>query len=89
MINGSKLFNIWTEPVSKGYIFDGKTEKFSTFLVCAFLSILLGWIKLTMSNVFLLVFFLKESTFSILLKYLLVDGRTGINPLTWESDSLI
>lgn len=46
--------------------------------------------KLTMSTgAFLFAFFLKNYAFYILLRYLLVDGNTGINPLTGINDILI
>ncbi len=69
-------------------MFDGKTEKFSTFFVC-FFSTFDGWINETISEeAFFPLFFLKNSVFYILLKYLLVEGRTGMSPSTGSKDNL-
>jgi hypothetical protein len=46
--------------------------------------------KLTISaGTFFVLFFLKNYAFYILLKYLLVDGNTGIKPLTGINEILI
>jgi hypothetical protein len=42
-----------------------------------------------LEEAFLPLLVLKNSAFSILLKYLLVEGRTGIKPSTGDNESLI